>query len=92
MKKPKEDPGVEVDRDDYYEAAIVWHSFWFKQGKTPPNFPNFLGMSGGPDPRHLRSFPNQPIMLRASAAKKIAKLKGPYSYTLLKAYQIRKNI
>jgi hypothetical protein len=92
MKKPKQDPGVEITSYDYFKAAQNWHAFWAKQGKSSPSFPNFLGMSHGFSIRMDFQTTNFKMEIRASAAKKIEKLKGPYAYALLKAYQIRKNI
>ena len=88
--KPKPDPGTEIDSEKYFNAQAHWVSYWASQGMEVPSFGKFLGLSGGPV-LHTRK-PNKRYILkmRASAVKKVEKLASPYWYTILKAYQIRK--
>lgn len=90
MKKPKQDPGVEIDCEKYFEAQTNWIIFWAQQNLPAPSFGRFLGLTKGPL-LHRRK-PNRIYIfkVRASAVRKIEKLSGPHSYTLLKAYQARK--
>lgn len=91
MKKPKPDPGVEIDSEKYFKAQSRWCMFWKQQNVKIPNFGNFLGMSNGPLLHQRKPNRMYTLKIRASAARKVEKLTSPYHYTFLKAYQIRKH-
>lgn len=90
MKKPKEDPGTEIDCEKYFNAQTNWVVFWAQQTLKVPSFGQFLGLTGGPLLHRRHRNRRYTMKLRASAVRKIEKLSGPHWYALLKAYQIRK--
>ena len=90
VKKPKQDPGIEIDSVKYFAAQSNWVTFWRAQDVEIPNFGKFLGLSQGPVLHTRIKRDHYTLKIRASAVKKIEKLASPYWYTFLKAYQIRK--
>lgn len=84
----KEDPTVEIDSLDFYNAQERWVNFWGDQKIPIHSFVEFLGMHKNTRITYLTAAFNMKI--RKSAALKIKKLNSPHWYAILKYYQLRK--